>query len=383
VVEAGEVAEAAEGGPEAPASVSGADVALPAIADNTVLLVSVKSKDHSSAVSGLLNLLVNQRGMGGVYLTITRPYAFVLSAMDKASIPSENVYFIDCVSQMAGQHKSGLERVVFIENPSSLEEVTMYLDRMLDKVAGDRKFLFLDSLSSLLIYNSDKSVREFAHFLINKVRLMGIASVVLSIEKKEAEDMVNTMVPMCDARVHWDDRMAYAGGSAEPAPGQETEPSPGQDYGVKDGHSYLLLEDEGKVGVEVFSQLYSLGGYSGLCITRDKPEDVEKVLGGAGVRILWLTDTVEASASVIHPNPIDISVLIKDFLKENRKSIILLDGIQYIIQNTNFKTVLAFLSRLKDLVADSDSILLVPVVKISLNDKELGLLESELDVLEP
>jgi hypothetical protein len=173
------------------------------VTDNRVILISSKSENHSRVVSNMLDILVNQRGMGGVYLSITRPYEFILSTTKAAGIPAEDIYFIDCISLMAGKQHEKNENVVFVENPSSLEEVSMYLDRMLSKVQKPKKFLFLDSLSSLLIYNTDKSVREFTHFIINKIRLENITGVILSIEKKEAEDLVKTLTPMCDAEVRF------------------------------------------------------------------------------------------------------------------------------------------------------------------------------------
>jgi tetratricopeptide (TPR) repeat protein len=170
--------------------------------DNTVILISSKSESHGQVVSEALRSLVNERGMGGVYLSFTQPYDAITSTIKSMGTSTDDIYFIDCISRTAGKppHEK-TENAVFVENPSSLEEVSMYLDRMLAKVESKKKFLFLDSLSSLLIYNTDKTVKEFTHFLINKIRLDGIAGIILSIEKKEAEDLVKTLTPMCDAEI--------------------------------------------------------------------------------------------------------------------------------------------------------------------------------------
>jgi archaellum biogenesis ATPase FlaH len=79
----------------------------------------------------------------------------------------------------------------------------MYVDRMLLKAKKPKKFLFLDSLSSLLIYNGEDSVKEFTHSIINKIRLDNIAGVILSIDKKGAEDLLKTLAPMCDREVRF------------------------------------------------------------------------------------------------------------------------------------------------------------------------------------
>jgi hypothetical protein len=170
--------------------------------DNRVVLISASSETHGRLVAGMLDVLVAKKGMGGVYISVSQPYEVILSTMEASGIDVKDIYFIDCISKMAGQSgQLASDKVVFIDNPASLEEVSMHVDRLLAKVGKGKKFIFLDSLSSLLIYNDDKSVREFTHYIINKMRLEKMSGAILSIAKKEAEDLVKTLAPMCDAEI--------------------------------------------------------------------------------------------------------------------------------------------------------------------------------------
>ena len=171
------------------------------LSDNAIVIITSQSKDHMEVVSSMLKVLIRDRKMGGVYISISRPYEYIMNAMAAVGLDSKDVYFVDCISKMAGKSDSKADNIVFVENPSSLEEVSMYLDRMMSKVVSKNKFLFLDSIDSLLIYNNDKSVKEFTHYIINKVRLENTAGIILSIEKKEAEDLIKTLVPMCDSEI--------------------------------------------------------------------------------------------------------------------------------------------------------------------------------------
>jgi len=165
--------------------------------EGRITLIISKSENHGDAALGMLDILARQKGIGGVYLSVTQPYEVI-----KASSRAEDVYYIDCISRMAGKgvpEKS--DDVFFVENPSSLEEMSLYLDRLLGKVKSARKFILIDSLSSLLIYNADKSVKEFTHYMINKIRLENLTGVILSIEKREAEDILRTISPMCDTEI--------------------------------------------------------------------------------------------------------------------------------------------------------------------------------------
>jgi hypothetical protein len=139
------------------------------------------------------------KGKLGVYIALSRPYAQITKDLTEAGVPADKLLFIDAVSYMTGQTPEKKPGVAYIENPSSLEEVGMYLDVYLQK--NKPSFVFLDSLDSLMIYNDEKTTREFAHYLINKLRMENLAGTIISVEKKEVENIVKTLVPMCDKQI--------------------------------------------------------------------------------------------------------------------------------------------------------------------------------------
>ncbi|MBU0762612.1 MAG: hypothetical protein KKD39_06265 [Candidatus Altiarchaeota archaeon] len=167
-----------------------------------VVLVLTRGDDHSLPLVKVLSKMVKENNIGGVYLSFTMPSEYIISNMEDAKIPSENVYFIDCISIMAGKVETVKnEKVAYVENPASLEDITLHMDSMLSKVKTEKKFIFLDSLSSLSIYNSDKSVKEFTHYIINKIRLHELIGIILAVEKKETEELVRIITPMCDHQI--------------------------------------------------------------------------------------------------------------------------------------------------------------------------------------
>ncbi|MBD3260130.1 MAG: hypothetical protein GF334_00340 [Candidatus Altiarchaeales archaeon] len=170
--------------------------------DKAVVSVSTSSVDHLPTVSALLDILTRKRGLGGVYISFTQPYQYLAEAVKQANVPLDDLFFIDCISKMAAKIPSEpKENVVFVENPSSLEEVNVHLNRMLDRVSSPKKFIFLDSLTSLLIYNDEKSVNEFSHFIINKARLSNIFTVLLFQKKEGAGKLHEKVEHICDKKI--------------------------------------------------------------------------------------------------------------------------------------------------------------------------------------
>ncbi|MFH0861305.1 MAG: tetratricopeptide repeat protein [Candidatus Altiarchaeota archaeon] len=169
--------------------------------ESPIVLLTYNPVEHSKVIIAALKVLKAMKQFGGVYLTFNKPYSSLKDAMGENGITADDLYFIDCISTMAGKTTDGGENVVFIENPASLEEISMHVDRMLSKVKSGRKFLMFDSLSSLLIYNESKPVEEMAHFIINKLRIDKISALILATSDDSNKPVVKTVLSSCDRGV--------------------------------------------------------------------------------------------------------------------------------------------------------------------------------------
>lgn len=169
--------------------------------DNPIIMVTYNTVEHSQAILAVLNVLKNMKKFGGVYLSFGNPYENLIELMIKNSISTDDILFIDCISPMAGRKVEANSNVVFVENPSSLEEISMHVDNMLSNVKNERKFLVIDSLSSLLIYNEEKPVEEMVHFIINKLRIQKITAIILSTIDDYNKPVVKTVLASCDKGV--------------------------------------------------------------------------------------------------------------------------------------------------------------------------------------
>jgi len=127
-------------------------------------------------------------------------------------------------------------------------------------------------------------------------------------------------------------------------------------------------------------------GASGLCIVRTPPDHLREKYD-LDCRMVWLTKlegvrngaTSSKFESVSPTETPALTTLIKSFLSENKKGIVLLEGLEYLINQNDFKTVLKFLSGTKDQVFLAKGILLVPFDPVVLDPKDLKALERESD----
>jgi len=132
-----------------------------------------------------------------VYITVTRPFeSFLRMFGDLSKYP--NVTFVDCISRASGIVRRD-DQCIYIESPTMLEKVTMEVNNLFSKVPqGVGKYLILDSLTTLMIYNDVSLVTEFFYQLLNKTRAEGIHSISLVVEGGEEDKYINKLIYLSD-----------------------------------------------------------------------------------------------------------------------------------------------------------------------------------------
>jgi hypothetical protein len=155
--------------------------------------------------------------------------------------------------------------------------------------------------------------------------------------------------------------------------------------------TYLIKEKERPdQSFKVFTSLVNMG-ITGLCISRLPPEVAQKRFGDK-CTIVWLTKSDPPSAEVDpeqkwrerYISPTDLSKVqsaIKVFLAANkeRSTVILLEGVNMMITNNDFKAFLKMVQKLKDDIYSARSILVIPIEPSTMEPLEFKLLQSELE----
>ena len=141
--------------------------------------------------------------------------------------------------------------------------------------------------------------------------------------------------------------------------------------------SYLVEEDKPETSYKLF--IDTLGkGMKGYCITRNYPAKIRSKFDLRDVPIIWLSNV--GRDSTIRPKDLEkLSLSLEQFLSQEGGGIVLLDGLEYLITNNNFITVLRLIQSLRDQVAINQSILLMAVNRSTLESHQLNLLEREVD----
>ncbi len=153
-------------------------------------------------------------------------------------------------------------------------------------------------------------------------------------------------------------------------------------YEIKRGLTYLVIEQSPKHAFEIFQDFVTHGAH-GLCITRKAPKLVMEEYGLERTPILWLSRVATQKNSIRPSPPEHVALAVEHFIRVGTESVVLLDGLEYLVAHNDYSSVLALLHDLNENVSLSDAILLVPVDPRALNEREFALLKREVEIIIP
>ncbi|MDD5111772.1 MAG: DUF835 domain-containing protein, partial [Candidatus Altiarchaeota archaeon] len=151
---------------------------------------------------------------------------------------------------------------------------------------------------------------------------------------------------------------------------------------VEFNSSYSVRDRSSSNTMHVFTDLISHGIY-GLIVTREFPGQVRKNWEVDSLPVMWLTNSKDVSAlpNVQPVNPNDLAGLshaIREFINKSDDSVVVIDGVEYLITQNTFSEVLKFIQSLNDTVSQRKARILVPLDYKTLGDREIHLLRREL-----
>jgi hypothetical protein len=145
---------------------------------------------------------------------------------------------------------------------------------------------------------------------------------------------------------------------------------------LKKSFTYLIPEDRSALSYKLFKESID-SGMPGYCVTRTFPEKIRERYELGSIPILWLSNVAKEEA--VRPKDLEkLSLSLEEFLGKDG-GIILLDGIEYLITNNNFITVLKLIQSLRDQVAINRSILLLSINPSTMDLHQINLLKREVD----
>jgi len=164
--------------------------------ENPVVLLSVNPVVYQEGVMGAIKYFSERFGMG-LYITLNKPCAVLQGAFEKDGMAPGSLVYLDSITNTPERRTESCQ---YLGRMRELTDLCIALAKMMSE-EKEVKFVFVDSVSTLLIYNDSKSVARFCHSVTEKLRSMSLPAALVFVEMEEGKDVVAQMAQFCDAYV--------------------------------------------------------------------------------------------------------------------------------------------------------------------------------------
>jgi archaellum biogenesis ATPase FlaH len=154
-----------------------------AIRINQSVGIQVPENRHGDLLEAVFTSMHKNSNDIWAFVTVSKTYDYLVKTY-KEITEHQNIKFIDCISRTAGISEV-YNNCIYIESPVLLEKLILEL---LNSFKGLRheveKFIVIDSLSALMIYNDPEIIREFISLVMNRSRSENIHVISILVEEE-------------------------------------------------------------------------------------------------------------------------------------------------------------------------------------------------------
>lgn len=145
--------------------------------------------------------------------------------------------------------------------------------------------------------------------------------------------------------------------------------------------SYLVREPKADRIFELYAELLKAGA-RGLCISRTHPDDIRGRHAVGSTGFIWLSSSpgkkVKGIAVVEPTGLVDVASAIAEFAADGGDAVIVLEGLEYMISQNGFASVLRFLQKVNEKIVLNNSYLLISANPAALKEQEYKVLAHEM-----
>ena len=171
---------------------------LDELPDNFIVSIVMPSLNYKDVNLHMLEYFVNKKQHSGVYVSVNKPFEHLLQTLESKNIDHTNLFFIDCITKKLGGEPSKRNNVKFLESPQNLTDLGIALHEFTTETGEKKKFVYIDSLSTLCIHNNMETMQKFIHYLTGKIRLWGINGIMLSLHEDMDKKLLSELSQFCD-----------------------------------------------------------------------------------------------------------------------------------------------------------------------------------------
>jgi hypothetical protein len=122
-----------------------------------------------------------------VYISLSRDIGELLRVFDYAGVDTTRITFIDGIAKLYLTPQVQADNVIYIAGPSSPKAILDTAALAAAKLGGEKKMIFIDSLNTIMVFNSKERTAAFITGLADLLRQLNAVGVGVSVSIGELD----------------------------------------------------------------------------------------------------------------------------------------------------------------------------------------------------
>ncbi len=147
-----------------------------------VFMFEIPEEKYFDINTDVVKTLVNM-GFNGIYISVHRPYISLVKTLKERGVKTDNLIFIDAASSATENNGINSEQCKYISKELKVDELTRAIYTSIPVLGSKKKFVFLDSLTTLTLYQPLSETMRFAEFLTRTLKKSEFQCVIVNVAK--------------------------------------------------------------------------------------------------------------------------------------------------------------------------------------------------------
>lgn len=166
------------------------------IPDDYIILIETTPEKAFELGLALVKFF-SDKNDSGIIVSANRPYSNLVSVFTKNGIDVSKMFILDCISKSQNADIEA-DNVAFMDNVSALTDISLSINERIRETNGQKKFIFFDSILTMLIHNNPYVFARFVHSVLTMMRLSGVGGVLVSLNEDGNKEIRAEIAQLCD-----------------------------------------------------------------------------------------------------------------------------------------------------------------------------------------
>jgi hypothetical protein len=148
-----------------------------------ITLLNAPVERHMEVNIEAIRVLIEDMGFQGVYISVNKTYPELAESFTKYGLDVSKLRFIDAVTQMYGAMPQDNKFCKYVQGPLNISSIVSAVRHFLGEMTEKKSkiFVFIDSITTMLLYNHLPRTIRFSKFLTEDLRKTKVNGIMVSV----------------------------------------------------------------------------------------------------------------------------------------------------------------------------------------------------------